>query len=159
MDEMRENKVGDFKEKIITKSNEPLIPKIDANSNYNQNIRKSIEENLLDRLSVAILKQKQCENAISAPWSPLDNSDFQENLIIDDSLKSVKLPKHVEENIKGISQSAKEYINKLEEQLEELDIADNQVKFFIMLRLICFFNSKHLICLIYFYWCSSFYLF
>lgn len=127
MDEMRENKVGDFKEKIITKSNEPLIPKIDANSNYNQNIRKSIEENLLDRLSVAILKQKQCENAISAPWSPLDNSDFQENLIIDDSLKSVKLPKHVEENIKGISQSAKEYINKLEEQLEELDIADNQI--------------------------------
>lgn len=135
MDKLRENMDDDLYEKIILpkiKNSEPLIPKIDnnANSNYDQNIRKSIEDNLLDRLSIAILKQKQSEQSIDATWSI--NSDFQENFIIDESLKGVQLPKHVEENIKGISQSAKEYINKLEEQLHDLDIADNQVRLFFV---------------------------
>lgn len=124
MDEMKENIVDDLNEKMIIKNSEPLIPKIEKNTNSNYNIRKSIEDNLLDRLSIAILKQKQSEQSINATWS----SAIQENFIIDDSLKDIQLPKHVEENIKGISQSATEYINKLEEQLQDLDSADNQVK-------------------------------
>ena len=106
----------------------PLIPKIDKNENGSdtQSMKKTCEDILLDRLASAISKQKLYKQNMSATWS-LDDIIIHENLKNDGSIKGAQLPKHVEENIKGIAQSAEDYISKLSEQLQDLDSADDQV--------------------------------
>ena len=120
----------DFKEKILAeiRNSLPLLPKIDKNANDSniQNMRKSCEDDLLDRLTNAISKQRQYERSVNATWF-VDNTVLHENLKNDGFIKEAQLPKHVEENITGVAQSAEDYISKLEEQLQDLDYADDQV--------------------------------
>ncbi|XP_015590695.1 uncharacterized protein LOC107265605 isoform X2 [Cephus cinctus] len=86
---------------------------------------KTRQNELTSRLSNALAKLKQYKQRKDANWS-LDYSllDVKDDF----SVKDAKLPRHVEENIKGIVDSAQEYIGKLEEQLQELNCADQQIE-------------------------------
>ncbi|KAG5310789.1 CRLF3 factor, partial [Acromyrmex insinuator] len=105
----------------------PLTPNISSKSSVisdNGNERTKKEE-LLMRLTYALNKlnqyERNIENKKSIETSCLDAKDTL-------TQKGVVLPRNVEENAKGIIQSAQEYIAKLDYQLKDLDNADQQIE-------------------------------
>lgn len=105
---------------------EPLMPVLDFQGSANSDDRydDSRREELKAKLTNALKKLEESEQSIDASWS-LGNSltSVKDELAIIEE----KLPKHVQDNVKGIILSAQEYIGKLEDQLSDLDIADEQV--------------------------------
>lgn len=105
---------------------EPLMPVLDFQGSANSDNRydDSRREELKAKLTNALKKLEESEQSIDASWS-LGNSltSVKDELAIIEE----KLPKHVQDNVKGIILSAQEYIGKLEDQLSDLDIADEQV--------------------------------
>jgi len=104
----------------------PLMPNISSKSSAisDNGNEKTKKEELLMRLTYALDKlnqyERNIENKKSIETSCLDAKDTL-------AQKGVILPRNVEENVKGIIQSAQEYIAKLDYQLKDLDNADQQV--------------------------------
>ncbi|KYM86041.1 Cytokine receptor-like factor 3 [Atta colombica] len=105
----------------------PLMPNISSkisaiSDNGNEKTKK---EELLMRLTYALNKLNQYERNIESKKS-IETSclDAKDTL----AQKGVVLPRNVEENVKGIIQSAQEYIAKLDYQLKDLDNADQQIE-------------------------------
>jgi glutaredoxin 2 len=132
----------DSHDKLLEKYTiEPLMPNISSKNsvlsanNGNENTNK---EEFLTRLTYTLKKLEQCER------------DFDKNLGMDPSHPSAKdsftqiketLPENMEETVTGVMQSTQEYIEKLNDQLEDLDKADQQVNafssnFIVSLRLL-----------------------
>jgi len=132
----------DSHDKLLEKYTiEPLMPNISnknsvlSANNSNENIKK---EELLTRLTYILKKLNRYER------------DLDKNLDMDlshpnakDSFTQIKeaLPENMEETITGVMQSTQEYIEKLNDQLEDLDKADQQVNAFssnftVLLRLL-----------------------
>jgi len=121
----------DSHDKLLEKYTiEPLMPNISnknsvlSANNSNENIKK---EELLTRLTYTLKKLNRYER------------DLDKNLDMDpshpnakDSFTQIKeaLPENMEETITGVMQSTQEYIEKLNDQLEDLDKADQQVNAF-----------------------------
>lgn len=109
------------------KSMEPLKPKIyEDDSNASKEDENSSKKNeLLTRLFYTSNDLKKYNKTIDSDWC-LDPWPFntKDNL----TSKSVQLPNHVEENILGIEASANEFIHKLQDQLTDLDRADQRVR-------------------------------
>ncbi|KAK2577146.1 hypothetical protein KPH14_003306 [Odynerus spinipes] len=85
----------------------------------------SKKNEFLMRLEASVKKLQLQEQGNSAKWY-LDISipDIKENA----SSKKIKLPSHVEENMKGILHLAQDYKTKLEEQMKYLNIAGQQIE-------------------------------
>ncbi|KYQ53285.1 Cytokine receptor-like factor 3 [Trachymyrmex zeteki] len=105
----------------------PLTPNISSKSSVisDNGNEKTKKEELLMRLTYALNKlnqyERNIENKKSIETSCLDAKDTL-------AQKGAVLPRNVEENVKGIIQSAQEYIAKLDYQLKDLDNADQQIE-------------------------------
>ncbi|KYN13070.1 Cytokine receptor-like factor 3 [Trachymyrmex cornetzi] len=105
----------------------PLTPNISSKSSVisdNGNERTKKEE-LLMRLTYALNKLNQYEGNIENKKSIETSYLDAKNTL---AQKGAVLPRNVEENVKGIIQSAQEYIAKLDYQLKDLDNADQQIE-------------------------------
>ncbi|XP_046469005.1 cytokine receptor-like factor 3 [Neodiprion pinetum] len=82
------------------------------------------KDELTTRLENAMSRLQQCQQHIDANWN-LDYSvlDIEEGI----SDEGVQLPEQVEAHIKDIIKSAEEYLAKLDEQLNDLRNADDQI--------------------------------
>ncbi|XP_066595803.1 cytokine receptor-like factor 3 [Prorops nasuta] len=100
---------------MITENNNAYIDSSDKIEHENE---------LMVRLKKSQKKLEHLEESIDASWHA-DSSlfDTKESVAVENS----KLPDQIEENILGIIQSGKEYIDKLGEQLNDLDSAEEQV--------------------------------
>lgn len=109
-----------------TKNTGPLKPRVQVSFTETREAGDGTtrRDELLSRLEGAMSRLKQSEQHVDANW----NLDYSVLDVEDDgSEKEVKLPKQVEEHIKDIIKSAGEYLAKLEEQLDDLRSADDQV--------------------------------
>ncbi|XP_036150996.1 uncharacterized protein LOC105834845 [Monomorium pharaonis] len=104
----------------------PLTPNISSKKSVildNSNERTKKEE-LLMRLTYALKRLNQYEQNIDKRSTDVQCLDTEDTFV----QKKEILPQNVEENIKGIMQSAQEYIAKLDYQLKDLDNADQQIE-------------------------------
>jgi len=128
LSEKLEAKYLDDHDKLLEKYMiKPLMPDISSKnsitsaSNSNENTKK---EELLKRLTYTLKRLNRCERNLDK------NSDMDpSHLSTKDSFTQIKetLPENMEETITGIMHSTQEYIDKLNDQLENLDKADQQV--------------------------------
>ncbi|XP_025986898.1 uncharacterized protein LOC105197392 [Solenopsis invicta] len=104
----------------------PLTPNISSKNSMilDNGNEKTKKEELLMRLTYALKKLNQYERNIDKKSTDVPRLDAEDTF----TQKGETLPQNVEENIKGIIQSAQEYIVKLDYQLKDLDIADQQIE-------------------------------
>ena len=122
---------------------EPLMPILDFRiSSYvgNKSEMDFQKEELKSRLAGSLKKLEDAERAVNSTWSLVyDSSSIHDNV---ESRRGEELPRHIEDNVKGVILSAEEYLAKLDEQLRLLDTADEQVRFFIFMFICFLINHK-----------------
>ncbi|XP_025074958.1 uncharacterized protein LOC105430647 [Pogonomyrmex barbatus] len=105
----------------------PLTPNISSKNSviFDNGNEKTKKEELLTRLTYALKKLNQYEQDRNKNWNTDVPCIDTEGTFVQ---KGEALPRNVEENVKGIIQSAQEYITKLDYQLKDLDSADQQIE-------------------------------